>query len=166
MRRFLILTFALLAVASTALAATSTVKLPTVFAHQLAALHAKGIGPILLPQTMPKEAKHVYPTVDVDGKNYELDLGAVANCHGANACFVAEFSARHMSPFPGAKVKLHGGVTGYYKGLTCGGSCSPPSIDFVQSGFDYTISVNFDSEKHAKTTLISMADSALEHGAR
>jgi hypothetical protein len=64
MRRSLTLTLALLVVAPAAFAATHAVKLPTVFSKQLATLHAKGVGPILLPETMPIGAKqHVYPSV-------------------------------------------------------------------------------------------------------
>ena len=167
MRRSLILIVAVLATASTALAASNhTVTLPSVFKAQLATLHAKGIGPILLPQTLTSEAKHVYPTVTTLGHGYELDLGAVKGCRGANACFVAEFSASRRQPFGPTRVTLAHGIIGHFKPLTCGGSCSPPSIEFVQSGFTYSIQANVGTEKTEKSILVSMANSAIEHGAR
>jgi hypothetical protein len=166
MRRSLILTVVLAAFASTALAANHTVTLPTAFKSQLAKLHGKGIGPILLPQTLTSEAKKVYPSVITVGHGYELDLGAVKGCGGANACFVAEFSASRRSPFGPTRVTLAHGIIGHFKPLTCGGSCSPPSIEFVQSGFTYSIQANVGTEKTEESILISMANSAITHGAR
>ncbi len=166
MRRSLILTVVLLASASTAFATTHTVTLPVVFKSQLSSLHNKGIGPILLPQTMSSEFKHVFPSVITAGHGYELDLGAVKGCHGANACFVAEFSATRRKPFGPMRVALAHGIIGHFKPLTCGGSCSPPSIEFVQSGFTYSIQANVGTEKTEQSILVRMANSAIEHGAR
>jgi len=166
MRRSLILTVVVLALVPTAFAATHSVTLPTVFKSQLATLHGKGIGPILLPQTMPISGKHVYPSVTTLGHGYELDLGAVKGCRGANACFVAEFSASRRKPFGPTRVTLAHGIIGHFKPLTCGGSCSPPSIEFVQSGFTYSIQANVGTEKTEESILISMANSAITHGAR
>ena len=167
MRRSLILTVAVLSIASTALAASNhTVTLPSVFKVQLAKLHAKGIGPILLPQTLTSEARKVYPTLFTVGHGYVLDLGAAKGCRGANACFVAEFSASRRKPFGPTRVTLAHGIIGHFKPLSCGGSCSPPSIEFVQSGFTYSIQANVGTEKTEKAILVSMANSAIEHGAR
>jgi hypothetical protein len=169
MRRILIAAVAALAVTATAFAATQTVTIPALFKHQLAALHHKGIGPILLPQTMPliERTKHLYPTVDTSGHGYELDIGAAPGCRGANACFVAEFSAqRARSPFGNVRVALVNGKTGWFKPLTCGGSCSPPSIEWRGSGFVYEIQANVGTEKTEQGILVAMANSAIVNGAR
>ncbi len=168
MRRTFILTVALLAFASSALAATATVKIPPLFKHQIATLHGKGIGPIYLPETMPTGDYRgkLYPTVDSSGKAYELDIGAAPGCHGANACFVAEFSSSHQAPFNTVKVRLTGGATGYFRATSCGGSCSPASIEFRRSGFTYEMQARVGTEKTEKAALVAMANSALVHGAR
>jgi hypothetical protein len=167
MRRALIPALVLLAVAPAAVARDSTVKVPPLFEHQLAALHKKHVGPVLLPETMTVATGRLYPTVDAVGRTgYELDLGAAAGCHGANACFVAEFSARHSAPFNTTRVKLTGGVTGYFRPLSCGGSCSPPSIEFKRSGFTYEIQANVGTQRTEKALLIAMANSAIVHGGR
>jgi hypothetical protein len=168
MRRLLMLTLAVLIVATTALAAaaTTTVSVPGTFTAQLKTLHKKGIGPVLLPQKITVDAAHVYPTVDLSGTGYALDLGAAKGCHGANACFVAGFSLRDGKPFNKIRVALLHGTTGYYRDLSCGGSCSPPSVEFVRNGFLYEIQANVGTEKTWKRILIAMANSAIAHGAR
>jgi hypothetical protein len=165
MRRTLALTVAVLAIATTALAKHPPVNVPSLLKHQIATLHAKGIGPILLPETMSSTTP-LYPTVDVAGSGYSLDLGSAKNCHGATACFVAEFSARHGRPSNHIKVALTHGISGYYRPSACGASCSAPSIEFRQSGFIYHISAVMGSESAAKRILTSMANSSITHGAR
>jgi hypothetical protein len=166
MRRALVLTLSCVALAPAASAATHTVRIPSLLTHQVATLHGKGIGPILLPETMPADAAHLYPSVDVAGSGYSLDLGSVKNCHASTACFVAEFSARHGKPSNSIKVHLTDGVTGYYRGLACGASCSAPSIEFRRNGFVYHLSAEVGTERTAKAILTSMANSAIAHGAR
>ena len=60
-------------------------------------------------------------------------------------------------------VSLALGMKGYYKPLSCGGSCSPPSIQWIQKGVRYEIQANALGGKKA---FISMANSAINHGNR
>jgi hypothetical protein len=70
------------------------------------------------------------------GRNsWSLSLSGAPHCGGATACFLAEFSGRRGGhPSFSRQVRLRGGVTGWYKPLSCGGSCSPPALQFLRAG--------------------------------
>ena len=78
-----------------------------------------------------------------------------------------------MAEFLGAKgaklgykttnVKLALGMKGYYKALSCGASCSPPSIAWIQKGVRYEIQAKALGGKQA---FVAMANSAITAGNR
>src|SRR4051812_10659496 len=73
-------------------------------------------------------------------KSYFLELDAAKTCNGANACFLASFSGtRGGTPAFKKTVSLAHGITGYFKPVTCGGSCSPPFIPWEGGGGLYEI---------------------------
>ena len=88
-------------------------------------------------------------------------------CGGATACFVADFRARRgEDPHYTREVRLVGGRTGYFKPLTCGASCSPPVIEWVEDGVLYSIQAHAGTERQERKRLRRMANSAIRHGAR
>ena len=92
---------------------------------------------------------------------------AAPDCGGANACFVADFSARRGGqPFGRGKVTLAGGRHGRFQPLSCGGSCSPPSISWKQGGVTYSIQANVGTKKTERRILVKMANEAITHGPR
>jgi hypothetical protein len=91
-----------------------------------------------------------------------LSLSGAPQCGGATACFLAEFSGRRGGhPSFSHPVKLRGGVTGYYKPLSCGGSCSPPALQFLRSDVLYEIQAKVP---RGKADLVAAANSALRAG--
>jgi hypothetical protein len=56
-------------------------------------------------------------------------------------------------------------MTGYYKPLTCGASCSAPTIQWRQNGALYEIQAK-ETGKRAKRTMIGLANSAIRFGRR
>jgi hypothetical protein len=64
------------------------------------------------------------------------------------------------------KVKLTGGRTGYWKGITCGASCSPAEIQFKVGDVLYSIATKGVGLKKEKATLVGLANSALKAGPR
>jgi hypothetical protein len=54
-------------------------------------------------------------------------------------------------------------MKGYYKALSCGASCSPPSIAWIQKGVRYEIQAKALGGKQA---FVAMADSAITAGNR
>jgi hypothetical protein len=104
-----------------------------------------------------------------DRRSYELALDAAPNCGGADACLLASFSAqRGGTPAFRTKVALRGGRTGYYKALSCGGSCSPPEIQWRSRGNLYSIQAKVGASASAsqRRALVTAANSAIGAGPR
>ena len=90
------------------------------------------------------------------------------NC-GANACFLVSFGAeRGGTPSFRRTVKLRGGRTGYFKPLTCGGSCSPPIIEWKSRGNLYRIQAKIPDSTDAgqQRRMVAAANSAIGAGPR
>jgi hypothetical protein len=155
-----------LLVAAPAVASPAT--LPVLFAKRIEAINAAPTAPpVLLPRALPVDAKHLYPTGGPSGRSYDLEIGALKGCGGANACFVAAFSAEPGTTVFGKRVTVTGATKAAYHPLSCGASCSPPQIMFVVHGITYTIQANLKkTAKGDRETLISAAEAAISSGPR
>ena len=141
--------------------------LNTLFADTLPEVKAKTSIPILLPDSMPSDYDALYPSGFGSKREYSIGLGAVQDCGGATACFVADFSGRRGGkPFGRGKVTLTGGRHGRYQPLSCGASCSPPSISFKTGGVTYTFQGTVGTQKTERARLIKMANDAIRKGPR
>jgi hypothetical protein len=108
--------------------------LPEVFLSVLTEIKAKTTVPLLLPAELPRpfnDAK--YAIVDKAAADeyaiihyYELGVG--------NAGFAASFGARNNAPYSPRElanvqtVKLAGGIVGFFRPVSCGGSCPPEPV--------------------------------------
>lgn len=129
--------------------------------------------PLLLPSRLPYTVakQRIFASGIGDASGYEITLASRPQC-GANSCFIGFFKAKKgEQPVYEKKVNLANGITGFYKPLTCGGSCSPPEIEWVQDGVLY--SVQFEVQWRTDLTpskeeslMIDLANSAIEAGAR
>jgi len=120
--------------------------------------------PILIPSTMKTDIDPLYGSGGGSRKDYQISVSSVKSC-GANACSVAFFSGyKGMKLYGKRKVTLAKGRHGRYLPLSCGGSCSPPSVQWIERGMLYEISMDF--EKNARKELIKMANSAIRKGPR
>jgi hypothetical protein len=121
---------------------------------------------ILLPNRLSLDyGGKVYASGGGEQRSYSLSLTGSPDCGGANACFLVTFSAeRGEDPHFTTKVRLRGGRTGYYKPLSCGGSCSPPAIEWRSRGNLYAIQAKIPSA--ARRRLIAAANAALAAGPR
>lgn len=149
-------------------AAAAPAALPSLFARQTHAINAAAKAPaVLLPRAMPLDADHLYATGGPSGKRYDLEIGAVKNCGGANACFVADFTAAPGRTVFGRRVSVTGATKAGFTPLSCGASCSPPQIVFVVHGIRYTIQANLKKTATGdRATLIGAAESAIGAGPR
>src|SRR4051794_23477719 len=76
--------------------------------------------------------QQLYVTGTARRGRYDLELAGTSRCHGANACFIAAFTARRGRALgERSNVRLARGLRGVYHPLSCGASCSPPSIAWV-----------------------------------
>jgi hypothetical protein len=150
-----------------ATASAKTIDLPDVFQDVLPKVKAKTDVPILLPQSYRSDSEKNVPTGVGHKRSYTLSIGAVENCGGATACFIADFAAkRGAKPSFTRKVRLRGGRTGYFKPLTCGASCSPPMLEWRKGGILYWIQAHAGTAGQEKRRLVKLANSALFHGPR
>jgi hypothetical protein len=147
-------------VLATALA--SVALLPGLLTTPVADVKQDSKLPILLPSTLTiKESKKLYGAGEGSARNYTFAVSTVKNC-SANACAVASFSAsKGGSIYGDRKVTLTKGRQGRYTPLSCGGSCSPPSIVWKERGVVYEISTDA-----TRTQLVRMANAAIRKGPR
>ena len=94
---------------------------------------------------------------------YDLDINATREC-GANVCFLAQFAAEENGSLAFARrVDLAKGITGRYKPLTCGGSCSPPQIRWRQGGVVYSIQAKLgvSGRKRQRRAMVRLANRSI-----
>ena len=150
-----------------AAASARTVDLPTLFQDVLPEVKEKTAVPVLLPQRYRSDSEGIFPSGEGRRRGYTLSIAAVPDCGGATACFIGTFGAqRGEHPHYLRTVRLTGGRTGYFKPLTCGASCSPPAIEWVDDGVLYWIQADAGTKRQEKKRLRRMANSAIRHGAR
>jgi hypothetical protein len=150
-----------------AVAVARTVDVPTRLAAVIPAAHDSGLV-VLLPTSMNLDyGGKVYADGDGDRRlgTYTMELSGAKDCGGANACFLAEFLGAKGAKlgYKTTNVKLALDMKGYYKGLSCGASCSPPSIAWIQKGVRYEIQAKALGGKKA---FVAMANSAITAGNR
>jgi hypothetical protein len=161
MRRTALLTllFSLL-IAPAAMA--RTVEIPELFATQIERAHAQTHVPILLPTTMRSDFRRHFAEGRARPNAWRFDIGAVRDCNGGGACFVAEFRGVHgRSPTAPRTLRLERGRTGYYRPSRCGASCAPPLVQWRERRTLYTIEA-----KVRRRELVRMANSAIRNGPR
>ncbi len=149
--------------------------LPEGFASSVRAIKAKTRVPILLPSALPDpigKAKHtVVQSVDEDSYAislyYELGIG--------DAGFAANFTGRakpNYSPEDLANVErtpLAPGLIGFFRPVSCGGSCAPANLWWQQNGILYQIQLKLSStlsEQDQQKALTAAVDSAITAGPR
>ena len=141
--------------------------LPALFAHQISAIKRSAHPPpVLLPGSMPLDTKRMFASGGADKSGYDLEIGAVRHCGGADACFVAGFTAARGAKVSGRRVTVKGASRAGFFPLSCGASCSPPQIDFLWHGVLYTIQANLNTKQTDRAALIAAAQSAISAGPR
>jgi hypothetical protein len=166
-RRLILAVVVLVALLLAPVAEGRTAALPSLFIRQIRAIKAAPTAPaVLLPRTMPLDAAHLYAAGGRSGSGYDLTIGAIRGCRGADACFVAEFTASRATSVFGRRVKVRGAARAGFVPLSCGASCSPPQIDFVTHGVRYTIQANLKTSRGDRAALVQAAQAAIAAGPR
>ena len=162
------LTLALLASLALALAPSAQAKVIDVPRTVRAVLPDARDGgvPVLLPSRMNLDfsGSRTYVTGGGGNDQWDIEMAGARNCGGASACFLASFTGQEGEALGfRTNVKLARGLRGYYKPLTCGGSCSPPLIAWKQRGVRYQIQAKALGGRKA---FVAMANSAIRNGGR
>jgi hypothetical protein len=111
----------------------------------------------------------VYASGTGGRRAWSFALAGAPNCGGATACFLASFTAeRGGTPAFRTRVRLRGGIPGWFKPLSCGASCSPPVLQYRRRGVLYEISANGPDRTNAaaRRRLVTAANAALRIGPR
>ena len=156
--------------AASAAAGTSanSVNVLKVFRTQIASIKRHSKVPVILPATLPFAGKvpKVYAAGGGTAKAWSLELDGAPHCGGADACFLASFEAVRGGKLPGkSNLKLAGGQLAFYKGVTCGASCSPASLWFLYRGVLYSWQ-HKDAPKNTRSVLARLAAQAIAAGPR
>jgi hypothetical protein len=141
------------------------VDLPGLFSKQITKAKAKTDVPILLPQKLRSDFRRHFPEGTARTNRWQFDIGAVRGCHEATVCFIADFEGRrHGRPSGERTVLLARGRTGFFTPLSCGASCSPPSIEWRERGATYRIQAKVIGPE--RRALVRLANSAIRRGPR
>lgn len=149
--------------------------LPEGFASSVGAVKAKTRVPILLPSTLPDpigKAKHtVVESVTEDSYAislyYELGIG--------DAGFAANFTAQSKPKYAPEdlgnveRTALAQGLIGFFRAVSCGGSCAPANLWWQQNGVLYQIQLTLSptmAERDQLKALTAAANSAITAGPR
>jgi len=122
--------------------------------------------PILLPSTVALDEPQLFATGEGAKKNWQFVISSQEDC-GANACSLVYFSGyKGTKLYGGRKATLANGRKGRYYPLSCGGSCSPPSVAWTERGVTFEVQMDFESQKQARSSLVKLANDAIKHGPR
>ena len=127
--------------------------------------------PILLPSELPPPLKEgEIHFADGNGEHNKYSITLFYEESAGYAAFVGYFSgeAKGKTSFKGKKVELVNGITGYFKGKSCGGSCSPSQIEWSLDDVLYTLQLKIavKSKDEEERALVMAANSAILGGAR
>jgi hypothetical protein len=151
-----------------ALAAEGDVNVPKKFSALVTKVKSKSGLAVRLPSKIHVFVKpsRTFANSTITKKRYFLSLDAAKGCNGSNACFLASFSGeRGGTPAFKRTVSLTHGITGYFKPITCGASCSPAFIQWKEGSVLYEIE-NKGVGKNEKKGMVALANSAIRGGDR
>lgn len=150
--------------------------LPEGFASSVRTVKAKTRVPILLPSALPdpiSKAKHsIVQSVSEDSYAislyYELGIGDAGFAAYFSGAASPGYSAQELGNV--AEVKLARGLRGFFRPISCGGSCAPANLWWEAGGIVYQIQLklphSLNEEDQQKKTITEVANSAILAGPR
>lgn len=159
----------------TASQAKPSASLPVAFNSVLAEVKVKSQVPVLLPSELPEtigRAKHSR-VVKATANEYAISL--LYRLDTGDAGFAAFFSGEaHANYSPQelpnvSEVKLAHGTRGFFRSISCGGSCAPANLWWEDGGILYQVQLGLSSrasEKDQEEVITAVANSAILAGPR
>jgi hypothetical protein len=155
--------------------AKPAIPLPGAFASVLSEVKAKSRIPLLLPSELPQPvAKAKYAVVDTASDD-EYSISLYYELHVGDSGFAASLAA-NAHPNYGPKdipnvreVKLSRGTIGYFRPVSCGGSCAPANLWWEEDQTLYQVQLKLSStlpEVDQQSAITAVANSAILAGAR
>lgn len=152
----------------------SAESLPQPLKTALAAAKKKTHIPIFLPSELPPSVEARGAIVDRAEAN-EYAISIYSQLGTGNGGFVALFAGEdHPQYGPGdlpnvQEVKLARGIAGFFRSVSCGGSCAPANIWWEVNGVLYQIQLSLSpnvSEEDQENSISSLANSCILAGPR
>lgn len=143
--------------------------IPAAMGDQLEALVEETPVGVMIPRFLPLDTdRPLFTATSVTEGAWFVELAATRRCGGANACTLGTISGVQGGERTNrVRVRLRDGKSGWYRPLSCGASCAPPSIEFVRAKVLYTIQAKVAQRgKGPKAILTTAANSALKAGLR
>jgi hypothetical protein len=149
--------------------------LPDILVSALAEVEANTRVPVLLPTELPKpfgHAKHAIVEKVSAGEYavslyYELDAGEAGFAASFEATNNPLYSPRELGNV--RELKLANGITGFFRPVSCGGSCAPANLWWKQGAVLYQLQLKLPStlrEKNQQAVITAVANSAILAGPR
>jgi hypothetical protein len=150
-------------------------QLPEALAAVLPKVKAKSQIPVLLPSKLPQPvAKAKNALVEKASANeytislyYELGIGDAGFAASFSAQTTPNYNPRDLKGIH--EVKLVRGIRGFFKPISCRGSCSPANLWWEEHGILYQIQVKLPSslsEQKQQDVIGGTADSSILGGPR
>lgn len=138
---------------------------PAELGSQLRRVAKRTDVPVRVPRRIDLDfAGRTYASGTGSRRSWSLSLAGAPDCGGASACFLARFSGQRAGrPALRRTVELANGITGYYKPMACGASCSPAVIEWFQRRVLYTIEakVGAATAEGQQRAMVRAANSAI-----
>src|SRR5262249_38502016 len=145
------------------------------FRPVVSALKGKTRVPLVIPSALPKDegVDRFYCTgITLEANEYDIIIGWASECVGGSAGRVGSFygkrslSGRIMGtenyPFErrrARRVRLMGGITGYFVNATCGANCSYSKVFWKQGSYEYMVGLKMGKV----TNVVALANSAIRN---
>lgn len=149
--------------------------LPKILVPVLSEVKAGSLVPVLLPNELPgpiAAARHaVVQKAEVDeyaiSLYYELGIGDAGFAAFFSAQAKPKYNPRELGNIQ--KVELAHGLVGFFRAVSCGGSCAPANLWWQQDGALYQIQLKLSpslSERSQEKAILAVANSAILAGPR
>jgi hypothetical protein len=159
--------------------ATSRGQPPSSASEALAAVIAEVKGKsrvaLLVPSELPQPVAKAKHAVIESASDNEYSISLYYELSVGDSGFAASFTA-NAHPDYGPKnlpnmdeVKLSGGLVGYFRPVSCGGSCAPANLRWEENRILYQIQLELSStlsEDDQRRAIIAVANSAILAGPR
>ncbi len=145
------------------------------FAPVPSALKGKTRVPLVIPSSLPKdeEVDRFFCTViTLEPNEYEVIIGWDTECGGGTACRVGSLYGKRSRgsritgtgnyPFErrrARRVRLRGGITGYFVDVTCGANCSDSKVFWKKGGYEYMVGLKAGK----MANVVELANSAIQN---
>jgi len=149
--------------------------LPQVFSNILPIIKSKTHVPVLLPSHLVEPIERAKYVIVQEANANEYSISLYYKLHFGEAGFAGSFAAQAEPRYKlddlenVSRVKLQHGRRGFFRAVSCGGSCAPANLWWEQSGITYQIQVKLPptlSEENQQKAIVSLADSSIIAGPR